>query len=271
MRNKKLMMTAALTIVLLVPRIAAAAGDGAEEPAGVLPPVMRDVLVILGLVLGVLLLIAVAFLWTMYQQSKEQLSKLHRIPADVKAITAELRSLQSLLTPAAPEEEEDGPPFITPGNAGEPQPVNRSVWQAFVEDYNNLAHSMSIPKAEIACESFIELHKLLMLECIAHSNLDDKGNETGPKYVLTTDLKESNCWAWLLPEEVERYAVVPNPIIRYDDNLHSQGGMKETFASNFESGDPNVYEQVEVKLPAIFNRKNGDWKIEQPGLIRVTE
>ena len=58
--------------------------------------------------------------------------------------------------------------------------------------------------------------------------------------------------------------MVPRPNIPYDEKLYREGGLKETFASNFENGGPGaVYRHVEVKLPAIFVNKNGNWQIDR--------
>ena len=67
-------MTAMLLAVLcLVSQVALAAPEAPmlPEPEGILPPVFRDVLVILCIVLGVLLLVVVAYLWTVqFQESR---------------------------------------------------------------------------------------------------------------------------------------------------------------------------------------------------------
>ena len=69
------------------------------EPEGILPPVFRDVLVILCIVLGVLLLVVVAYLWTVQHQAKEHLEQIERLKGDMKAVTTELRSLRAFLMP----------------------------------------------------------------------------------------------------------------------------------------------------------------------------
>ena len=149
--------------------------------------------------------------------------------------------------------------------------MKRSVWQNFVDDFNSLAQSMDVPKADVACENFVGLHKLVLLDCIAHSGANIKGSQAEPIFAVEKSVKGSAYWAWPLPGEKGRYAVVPKPIISYDDNLHSEGGMKETFASNFENDPGSVYRHVSVKFPAIFKKEGEKWKIEQPGLIRLEE
>ncbi len=275
-------MTAMLLAVLcLVSQVALAAPEAPmlPEPEGILPPVFRDVLVILCIVLGVLLLVVVAYLWTVQHQAKEHLEQIERLKGDMKAVTTELRSLRAFLMPeqggtgekdekkeeepksvlSFPEEEENAPP-----------PVKRSVWQPFLEDFNSLARSMDIPKADVACENFVELHQLVLLRCLFPSSPSGKRGEVPPKFTKEKAVADGVYWAWPLPEEEGRFAVVPRPNIPYDEKLYREGGLKETFASNFENGGPGaVYRHVEVKLPAIFVNKNGSWQIEQPGLIRL--
>ena len=287
-----------IAATLLLPHGTALA---APEQDGMLPPVLRDVMVVLALVLAVLLLIAVAVLWSMQHHYRARLAVLDRLTNDMKAVTAELRSLQSLILPPSlddlpielpkepepPEPQKVPPPELpkeTPKetepvlSSPEPEPqekepttVKRSVWQGFVDDFNNLAQSVDVPKADVACENFAGLQKLVLLDCIAHSGAAIKGSQAEPIFAVEKSVKGSVYWAWPIPKEKDRYAVVPNPIISYDDNLHREGGMKETFASNFENGAASVYRHVSVKFPAIFKKEGEKWKIEQPGLIRLEE
>ena len=56
-------------------------------------------------------------------------------------------------------------------------------------------------------------------------------------------------------------------MIKYDEELHSHSGMKETFASNYESGN---YTKYFVELPAILDcDENDKWKILEPGVINL--
>jgi len=275
-------MTAVFFAVLCLASRAAMAAPEAPvlpEPEGILPPVFRDVLIILCIVLGVLLLVVVAYLWTVQHQAKEHVEQLQRLTGDVKAVTMELRTLRSILMPEqggmderGKKAEEDPKSVLSfpeeEGNA--PPPVKRSIWQPFLEDFNSLARSMDIPKADIACENFVELHQLILLRCLFPSSPSGNRGEMPPKFTKEKAIANGVYWAWPLPEEEGRFAVVPRPNLSYDEKLYREGGLKETFASNFENGGPGaVYRHVEVKLPAIFVNKNGNWQIEQPGLIRL--
>ncbi len=248
-----------------------------QVDVGILPPVFRDVLIILCIVLGVLLLLAVAYLWTLMHESKIQSGQVKRLTGDMKAVTAELRTLQSILMPeqfgkekGGETEEKSEQVLSFPQEEEKPVSVKRSVWQDFVDDFNSLARSMDIPKADVACENFVGLHRLTLLRCIFPSSSDGNHSEMPPKFALGKDIAEGVYWAWPVPEEEGRFAAVPRPDMDFDEKLYREGGLKETFASNYENGAKGaVYRHVEVKLPAIFVNKNGNWQIEQPGLIRL--
>ena len=263
-----------------VPRMAMGAAENPPPPVdpGILPPVFRDVLIILCIVLGVLLLFAVAYLWTVMQQAKDQTGQIKRLNEDLKAVTTELRTLQAILMPEefGKGKQEEAEPEVEPvlsfpqPEEGKPVSVKRTVWQDFVDDFNSLARSMDIPKADVACKNFVGLHQLILLKCLFPSSSDGRHSEMPPKFAREKNIADGVYWAWPIPEEEGRFAAVPRPDMDYDEKLYRQGGLKETFASNFENGDRGVvYHHVEVKLPAIFVNKNGNWHIEQPGLIRL--
>ena len=92
------------------------------------------------------------------------------------------------------------------------------------------------------------------------------GSVPSPKFAEVDGVAMSAFWAWQSTAGDGRYAVVPSPLHPYDKQSHDTGGLKETFASNFEDG---VYSKMEVKLPAIFRRVENRWQVEQPGLIHL--
>lgn len=141
--------------------------------------------------------------------------------------------------------------------------INESLWHSFVADYNSLARSMAIPKAEEACNAFCAAHGIKMLVCTDHAA--NIGGMIAPKFNAVNDAGSSTYWAFNLKENL--YAIVPNPLVPYSEKMHTEGGMKETFASNYENGS---YKNIQVKLPAIFKNQKGLWKIENPGVIRVS-
>lgn len=219
-------------------------------------PLASGVLLVLAVVLGVLSLVAAAYSWSAILSSRSRLDKidtleqeLRKLRQDVKVLQSNLAGLQLQAAPAAGEPEKERP-----------------VWQDFIDDYNSLAISMNVPKAEEACEAFLRAYGLSLLVCVNPAAQEDSGRRTGPKFSEVDQLPTSTLWAWPIPEQAGAYAIVPNPLIPYGANLHNKGGMKETFASNYEQGE---YRSIQVRLPALFHQQDHHWKIEQPGVIRL--
>ena len=124
-----------------------------------------------------------------------------------------------------------------------------------MESYNHIAASMAVPGQLKACENFVIENRLKILVYTGSMN-----------FVPAIDVKESKFWAWKI-EEGNRFAVVPNPMAKYDEDLHSHSGMKETFASNYEKGS---YTKYFVELPAILTYdESNKWKILEPGVIKL--
>ena len=83
MMSKKVFLRAAVFVAALVFPVATFAAEPPAEPPlapqGILPPMMGDMLTVLGVVLNVLLLIGVAYLWASNQQMKSKLSKVSKL------------------------------------------------------------------------------------------------------------------------------------------------------------------------------------------------
>lgn len=140
---------------------------------------------------------------------------------------------------------------------------NAPPWKQFVDDYNNLAASMDVPRAMQACENFVKTHNLATLIYYERDKVTDQ-----MKFVMVKEVHQSVYWAKMVPGETGRYVVVPNPLATYNNDLHENGGMKETFASNYEKG--GLYRQYQVKLPAMFKATLGNWRVDKPGLLRLS-
>ena len=258
-----------LGIWCMMPSCAMAAeASEAVADGSFLPPMVRDVMVVLQLVLALILLVAVAVLWTYLGFGKKgsrqggtdaSAERLERLENDMKAVTQELRSLRSSVAPAS----DGGVPMEM--NLKEPsQEKKTQPWSEFIQDYNALAQSMEDAQADIACGNFAELQQLTLLQCRV------QGNQL-PAFSVVEDVKASGYWAWRLPKDETKFAVVPNPKVPYDARLHAEGGMKETFASNFQEKDTHAYRKIAVVLPAIFTVQNNSWTIAEPGLLRLEE
>ena len=221
-----------------------------------LPPMLSDMITLLGIVLSVLLLVAVAYLWTTRQQTdsevkkvREEMKKLSKRITDLDQKVAELkiRKTVSELPPIEPFGKKFGEPE-------EPVAAPEKPWKKFIEAFNFLAASMQVPGQLKACEKFVGDNSLRML---AHGGMITK-------FLPAQDVEDSNFWAWKIPE-TNQYAVVPNPLIPCDNNLYEKSGMKETFALNYEEG---TYKKYVVKLPAIFVCGDANsWQIREPGVI----
>ncbi len=248
--------------------MAAEASEAVVTDGSFLPPMVRDVMVVLQMVLALILLVAVAVLWAYLGFGKKgsrqggtdvSEERLVHLENDMKAVTQELRSLRASVVPVSG----DGVPMEM--NLKEPsQEKKTQPWSDFVQDYNALAQSMEDAQADIACGNFAELQQLMLLQCRV------QGNQL-PAFSVVEDVKASRYWAWKLPKDETKFAVVPNPKVPYDVRLHAEGGMKETFASNFQEKNPRTYRKIAVVLPAIFTLQQDSWTIAEPGLLRLEE
>ena len=252
-----------------------------------------DMLGIICLVIDVLLWLAILILALVVIQNRRLTSadKIKEMDEAIRELQAEVEALKGgaiAIAPApeaAPAEEKapeapeapakaepaakplkekaEAAAAVMPLPKGEPGD-SPDIWHDFVEEYNNVARTASAPNMEAAVKKFADDKKLTPLMCIEPAAMD--GNRPMPKFISVTDIMKANFWAWAYPSDEKRFAIVPNPAIPYVEALHNEGGMKETFASNFDKGE---YKEIEVKLPAIFENHDGNWIIEQPGLIRL--
>ncbi len=236
----------------------------------IFPPFAAQVMLILVGVISIVALVVGAYNYSIIISGREEFNKIAELEREVKILHAEIKDIKGRiaeyqlkdavpldkdLAPAETASQADGK------TAEEAQP---EVWQQFVDDFNNLAASMDIPKAAEACANFVQANKLHLLVCVEPQN--QTAGARNPVYAPVDELDISNYWAWPVPGQDDAYVVVPNPLPEYDEKLHNEGGMKETFASNYETG---TFHQIQVKLPARFQQQLGVWNIIQPGVIRV--
>ena len=252
----------------------------AESSTGLLPPILSDMMLFVSVILSLILLVAISYIWSTRKQDSEELSKLS---ADVKNLSKKVKDLDSAINMESPskttEEIPEAEPFGISINKNsndqkntDVSPVNKSIdsvdskqstdekkisppWTSFLEDYNHIAASMAVPGQLKACESFVLENKLKLLAYSGNMN-----------FVSVTDVKDSRFWAWRI-ENTNRYAVVPNPMIQYDEELHRREGMKETFASNYSDG---IYKKYFVELPATLILEVSKWHISEPGVIKLS-
>lgn len=235
------------------------------------PPLLASFMLVLVLVLGVGALVAAAYNWSMLVAVRKDFKKLTDLAKDVTFLRQEINNLKKAdagdngSEPAAPQPASPLKGDSASNQAYSPLATAKPVWSNFVMDYNSLAVSMNVPKADEACRAFVENYHLALLAVDMEKSRQQGG--TVPQYKQVDTIENSCFWAWKIPVAgLDNYAVVPNPMHKYNAKLHNEAGMKETFASNFTDGE---YSGIMVKLPATFAAAQGTWKIKDPGAIRL--
>lgn len=220
---------------------------------------MYSVLNFLALGLGVVLLFAVAYLWS---SNSNKSAELERIQSELKRMKKTLSKLEEkvnqLREPKVISEVMQVEPFGLDLSEPSIQRITplapQAPWLNFVDDYNKLAEVMKNPGQLMRCEKFVRDNKLRILTY--------GGAMT---FRPAIDVKDSGYWAFKC--ELDEYAIVPNPMNPCDEELHEYGGMKEIFALNYQDG---VYQKYFVKLPAISNvDEEGVWHIKNPGVVNL--
>ena len=231
--------------------------------AGLFPPLVASVLIILVGAISMVALVGLAYNYSFIISARTKISRIEELEHEVKALQRDIKELKERAA------KKSAPEFAVPDKvAAKPVPaeerkLKQEVWQGLVDDYNNLANIMNVPRAAEACENFVRNNKLQMFICKEPQAAD--GGQT-PVYETVDTVDISRYWAWPVTGQPDDFIVMPNPLIEYNEELHNKGGMKETFASNYETGS---FRHVQVKLPAYFTQRQGNWKIVQPGVIRV--
>ena len=228
-----------------------------EEP--VLSPLLSSALNFLSLAFSVVLLFITAYLWSSNRNKTEELK---RIQAELRKVKKTVSTLQDRIG------ELRGPTIVA--DVPEPEPFGLDLseprlekitplapqepWIPFVDDYNKLAVEMKKVGQLLKCEKFVREKKLRILNY--------GGSLT---FRPAIDVKDSGFWAFKCFGD--EYAVVPNPMNPCDEDLHENGGIKESFALNYEDG---TYKKYFVKLPAIFVQDElKGWTLKNPGVVNL--
>lgn len=225
--------------------------------------VAHVILILVGAI-SMVALVGLAYNVSLTISNRKKIARIEELEHEVKILQRDIKALQDKLPKTTPPDNAVAKPVAEKAAGGtEAQKIKQEVWQRFVDDYNNLANSMKVPKAAEACENFVRNNKVQLLACVESG--ETEAGKT-PVYASVDSVENSKLWAWNVTGQANTYVVVPNPLLEYNEELHHKGGMKETFASNYENGS---FKQVQVKLPAQFNQRQGRWVIVQPGVIRV--
>lgn len=231
---------------------------------GIFPPIVADVLIVLSIAVSIIALIGAALAITAQKSARDKLHRVDELEEEIRNLKEELAAQPQQGKGGAPGKPADPPLRKAAPDAAELSAA-RQIWQDFVDDYNSLAASMNVPRADEACGAFIANYKAQILR-LGDARAQAASGQDDPVFVQADDVKTSGYWAWPLPGATNRFVVVPNPLHGYTQELHEKGGMKETFASNYETGE---FKLISVKIPAVFRQDKKIWKIDQPGVIRL--
>ena len=118
----------------------------------------------------------------------------------------------------------------------------------FVRDYNAL---YDVPgtmfQKKKAQDDFIRDHEVQGMRC-TNMQLRHSRPELEPRFVAVTPTRDADYWGMPLGNNL--FAVVPNPFLVYGEEMHTAGGMREAFNSNYRLG--NTYGRFTIKEAAFF-------------------
>ena len=118
----------------------------------------------------------------------------------------------------------------------------------FVRDYNAL---YDVPgtmfQKKKAQDDFIRDYEVQGMRC-TNMQLRHSRPELEPRFVAVTPTRDADYWGMPLGNNL--FAVVPNPFLVYGEEMHTAGGMREAFNSNYRLG--NTYGRYTIKEAAIF-------------------
>ena len=118
----------------------------------------------------------------------------------------------------------------------------------FVRDYNAL---YDVPgtmfQKKKAQDDFIRDYEVQGMRC-TNMQLRHSRPELEPRFVAVAPTRDADYWGMPLGNNL--FAVVPNPFLVYGEEMHTAGGMREAFNSNYRLG--NTYGRFTIKEAAIF-------------------
>ncbi|EKX95520.1 hypothetical protein [Selenomonas sp. oral taxon 138] len=213
---------------------------------------------------------------------KEQVGQLEiriaQMEEQAKLFAADLDELKTrpvAAPPPPPEPEPEPMPEPEPEPAPEPEEEvdldalleSKPIWQDLLDDYHALRETFSPERGAELCQPLIDKYALHLLICSDHAATEN--GKTMPKFETVDDVNEATFWAYDIPGQPNDFAVIPSPMFPYDQKMHEEAGMKETFAARYEVG--KSYDKLTVDMPALFSLRKDKWNIEQPGLLKFVE
>ena len=214
---------------------------------------------------------------------KEQVGLLEnrilQVEEQAKQFAADLEELKSRAAAPAPEPEPEPTPEPEPEPMPEPEPEpeeeidldalleSKPIWQDLLDDYHAMRETFSPERGAELCQPLIDKYSLHLLVCVDHAATEN--GKAMPKFETVNDVNEATFWAYDIPGQPNDFAVIPSPMFPYDQKMHEEAGMKETFAARYEVG--KSYDKITVDMPALFSLHKDKWNIEQPGLLKLEE
>lgn len=226
----------------------------------IVSPLLTSALNFLALGLSVVLLFAVAYLWSSNNSKSVELTK---IQAELKRMKKSLSNLEVKVSQIREPKVVSDVPQIEPFGIDLSESENMRMtplapqdpWLNFIEEYNDLAEEMASRVQLKKCEKFIRDNNLKILTY--------GGAMT---FRPAIDAKDSSYWAFKCSGD--EFAVVPNPMNPCDEDFHEHGGIREIFAVNYADG---VYRKYFVKLPALFTQDQlRGWQLKNPGVVNLS-
>lgn len=228
--------------------------------------IFSEALNFLSLGLSVVLLFAVAYLWSSNSRKSAQLQQ---VQSDLQKVKKKLSALETKVNeirePTVVSDVPQAEPFglNLDDDFDEPRREELKVstplapqnpWLNFVKEYNDFAEALSSPGQLKKCEKFVRDNKLKILTY-----------GSSMTFRPAIDVKDSIYWAF--KGNGGEFAVVPNPMNPCDAELYEFSGMKDIYAMNYQDG---IYRKYFVKLPAILisDPVNG-WMLKDTGVVNL--
>lgn len=208
------------------------------------------------------------------EQITQMEERLSQAEAQVKQFAADIEELKERPAAApAPEPEPKPEPEPEPEHEEEEEIdldallESKPIWQDLLDDYHAMRETFSPERGVELCQPLIDKYSLHLLICSDHAAVEN--GKAMPKFETVEDVNEATFWAYDIPGQPNDFAVIPSPMFPYDQKMHEEAGMKETFAARYEVG--KSYDKITVDMPALFSLHKDKWHIEQPGLLKLEE
>ena len=136
----------------------------------------------------------------------------------------------------------------------------------YIRDYNALYDVKgTMFQKKKAQDDFIRQYEVQGMKC-TNMQLRFSRPELEPRFVAVAATRDADFWG--MPFGNNLFAVVPNPFLIYNEEMHTAGGMREAFYSNYRTD--HTYTRFIVKEIATF-QFGTIGKVFKKGQIEVKE